>query len=72
MNHKRQTKRPKKSRCPDRGAAASIFGGAKNGATDNLLLKGHYFRLDLADTPFALVVMGIGRKKRHNSEGVCI
>lgn len=70
MNSKKRFEKPKKSRCPDKRAAASFFGGAKNGATDNLLLERHYFRLTLADPPLALVVMGIGRKIRHGSEGV--
>lgn len=70
MNRKKQFETLKKSRCPDKRAAASFFGGAKNGATDNLLLERHYFRLELADTPLALVVMVIGRKIRHDPEGV--
>ena len=54
MNCKKQFETLKKSRCPDKRAAASFFGGAKNGATDNLLLERHYFRLELADTPWHL------------------
>lgn len=68
MKHKEQMKRPEKSRCPVKRAAASFFGRVKNGVSDNLLLEKHYFRLDLADTPFTLVVTGIGRKK--HGEGV--
>lgn len=65
MNRKKQFETLKKSRCPDKRAAASFFGRAKNGVADNLLLERHYFRLELADTPLALVVMGIARKTRH-------
>lgn len=70
MNRKKRFEKPKRSRCPNKRAAASFFGRAKNGATYNLLLERHYFRLELADTPLALVVMGIGRKIRHDPEGV--
>lgn len=70
MNRKKRFEKLKRSRCPDKRAAASFFGGAKNGVPDNLLLKENYFRLTLADPPLALVVMGIGRKIQHNSKGV--
>lgn len=42
--------------------AAFFIRRAKRGAIDNLLLERHYFRLDLAERPFALVVMGIRGK----------
>lgn len=70
MKHKKQFESPKKSRCPVKRAAASFFGRAKKGVIDDLLLERHYFRLTLADAIPALVVMGIGRKIRHDSEGV--
>lgn len=54
MSRKKQFETLKKSRCPDKRAAASFFGGAKNGVADNLLLERHYFCLKLADTPWHL------------------
>ena len=38
----------------DNRATASLFVGAKNGISNNLLLERHYFRLELADTPWHL------------------
>ena len=43
-------------------AAVLFICCAKKGAIDNLLLERHYFRLDLAEPPFVLVVMGIRGK----------
>lgn len=54
MNRKKQFETLKKSRCPNKRAAASFLGRAKNGVTDNLLLEWHYFRLELADNPWHL------------------
>ncbi len=51
-------------------AAALFIERAKKGAADNLLLERHYFRLDLAEPPFALVVMGIRGKNRLHQRGV--
>ncbi len=51
-------------------AAAIFIGRAKKGATDNLLLERHYFCLDLAEPPFALVVMGIRGKTGYIRGGV--
>lgn len=47
-------------------AAAFFIGRAKKGATNNLLLEKHYFRLDLAKLPLALVVMGTRGKNGTN------
>ena len=51
-------------------AAALFICRAKKGAIDNLLLERHYFRLDLAEQPLALVVMGIRGKTAQRKRGV--
>ena len=53
-----------------RRAAVFFIRCAKKGATDNLLLERHYFRLDLAEPPFVLVVMGIRGKTAQIRRGV--
>lgn len=50
-------------------AAAFFIGRAKKGATNNLLLEKHYFCLDLAEPPLALVVMGVRGKNNTNQRG---